>query len=163
MYQVLNGPTYSMKDRPPFWNNEKVLMVSDMEMERAPIADFPLIEDFEVRLELDTSAREFGYHLYFFSASRGYLASFPWENHIENWLIHDLFTIPMGDFERPFHGTEQTWDIVIAVKDDFIYILQGIDDESAGFYEWFKVHQTQYLAEWEKAVKACKDAFLNKA
>jgi hypothetical protein len=163
MYQVLNGPTYSENDRPPFWENETALMLSmtmsGFNLELAPLADFPLIEDFEVRLEVVVPA--FGHHLYFFSASHGYLASFPGWDHVEHALIQGDFMIPLGDFRHPSRGTEQGWDIVIAAEEDFVYVLEGdFASPSSSYHTWFKVGQDLYLAEWQKAIAACREAFL---
>ena len=124
-----------------------------------PVADFPLVEDFELRLEINAE-NSFGYHLYFFSASRGFIASFPWNDNVERWFIDEHFGIPFGNFERPFRGVEQSWDIVIAAKEDFVYILQGTFNDSAGYHCWFKVRKDLYLAEWQKAIQACREAFL---
>ncbi len=46
MFKVLNGPTYSENDHPPFWTNEKPLAgINYNTLALAPLADFPLIED----------------------------------------------------------------------------------------------------------------------
>ncbi|MEO8609177.1 MAG: hypothetical protein ABI690_14905 [Chloroflexota bacterium] len=161
MIQVLNGPTYSNDDRPPFWGRQKRLLISEInqeQLERAPLAAFPLIEDFEVRLENDTDY-SFGYHLCFMSVSRGYLAHFLWWDHVENDLIRDTFAIPLGDFSHPFDDVHQGWEIVIAAKDEFVYALEGTAD-GLGFHTWFKVRQDRYLAEWQKAIQACRETFM---
>jgi hypothetical protein len=157
MFQVLNGPTYTHENRPPFWQNEKALLANEYELEHAPLADFPLIEDFEVQLESYTKAPDFGYHIHFFSPSRGYMASFPWWDGAERALIRDDFTIPLG---HPFSDVEQGWEIVIAAKDDFVYVLEGdFDDRAADYHTWFKVRQDLYLAQWQNAIQACREAF----
>lgn len=166
MYQVLNGPTYSENDRPSFWENEQPLMLDDtgmtmhsVQLAHAPLDEFPLIEDFEVLLEFYYS--DFGYHVRFFSSVRGFIASFPWWDHAEHSLIKDGFTIPLGSFEHPAHDVEQGWEILIAAKDDLVYVLEGdFDNPSAGYSSWFKVRQDVYLAEWQKAIAACREAFL---
>jgi hypothetical protein len=160
MIQVLNGATYSLNERPPFWSNESALVMDRFDLRNAPIVDFPLIEDFEVRLEIDTGRGAiFGYQLYFFSVARGYVASFPWHN-VDHIFIREDLRIPLGGFVQPFQEYEQSWDIVIAEKDDLVYILQGNFDDD-GYHNWFKVYKTQYLEEWQKAIQACREAFLN--
>jgi hypothetical protein len=169
MFKVLNGPTYSEDDRPPLWHNEKALMViriddcDNINVEQTLRADFQLIEDFEVWLEFISDAPDFGYHPQFYSASRGYIAGFPWWDHMEYKLTQDDFVIPLGNFRLAFHDIEQGWDIHIAAKDEFVYVIEGTWDGSDAYHRWFKVRQDLYLAEWEKAIQACKDAFLNKA
>ncbi|MBZ0288255.1 MAG: hypothetical protein K8I30_11630 [Anaerolineae bacterium] len=162
MYQVLNGPTYSENERPPFWMNEKELFVDIRNMESLPIADFPLIEDFEVRIERDTGRGSiFGYQLWFFSAAHGYIADFPWQN-VERAFVRDDFMIPLGGFIQPFRDYEQSWDVVIAEKDDLVYVLEGNFDET-GYNSWFKVRKERYLAEWGRAIQACREAFQTNA
>lgn len=162
MFKVLNGPTYSENDRPPFWKNNQPLMgISNMTLGLAPLDQFPLIEDFEVRLEAYEDSPDFGYHLRFFSPSRGYVASFPWWDFVERKLIRDDFKIYMGDLQKPVSDVEQGWEIVIAAHGDYVYVLEGDFDAPAdGYYSWFKVEKDRYVAEWQKAIDACREAFL---
>jgi hypothetical protein len=166
-FVVLNGPTYTQNDRPPSWRNESSLIISrddPPDLENAPLADFPLIEDFEVRLEefRESGKSWFGYHLFLFSRLRGYIAGFPWWDHAERDLARDDFRIPLGDFEHPYSDIEQGWEIVIATKDDIVYVLEGDFDTPVdeGYHTWFKVDKGVYLSEWEKAIALCR-AFSN--
>lgn len=168
---ILNGPTYSMDNRPPFWRNEKPLVIKRMaggykaDFQHAPLENFPIIEDFEIRLEnTKVSGKSLsGYHLYFFSPLRGFLvgfAGFP-SKHFERELIRDEFRIPLGDIQQPYYDFEQGWEMTIAEKDAYIYIAHGdfdapVDD---GYHTWFKVDKSRYIAEWQKAIQACKTAF----
>ncbi len=63
---------------------------------------FPFVDDFEVIL--DDSYKPSGYHIQFVSKKRGYLAGFPWWNHVELDLYREGFAIPL-DFE----DFEQSW------------------------------------------------------
>lgn len=62
----------------PRWENELPLA-----KERPfPLEAFPLIDDFEIVLERSRGT-SLGYQLAFFSEKRGYLAGFPWWDHVE--------------------------------------------------------------------------------
>jgi hypothetical protein len=90
VFTVLGGTTYSRKNRPVFWQHERPLFTETSTppaMARLPLHSFPLIADFEVRLEQMEVLPEdehgksycpFGYHIYFFSPSHGFLAGFHW-------------------------------------------------------------------------------------
>jgi hypothetical protein len=166
MFQVLNGPTYTEDDRPPLWRNEKPLAVPYQEdclwldMTHAPLADFPLVEDFQVWLEF--SRNEFGYHARFYSAERGFIATFGWWDHIEQDMLQADFKIPLGKFDRPVHLFEESWEIHIALVDDFVYVLEGEwdDDLASNCHSWFKVRHDRYISEWQKAIQACRETFL---
>ncbi len=169
MFQILNGPTYTDDDRPPFWRNEKPLMVPYLkdclwlDMKQAPLADFQLVEDFELRLEFVLKIPEFGYHARFYSAPRGYISTFGWRDHIERDLIRENFKIPLGNFDRPYHDIDEGWEIHIALVDDSVYVLEGNgegnDDVPSVYHSWYKVRKDLYLAEWQKAIQACREAF----
>jgi len=169
-FQVLGGPAYSKDDRPPFWKNERPLRIDGMvrhnppPMERLPIAFFPLIRDFEVRLEDIKVQGEstLGYTVHFFSPARGYIADFYLGDHAERDLIRDDFKIPLGDLQKPFFDSDQGWEITIASNDDYVYILEGDADAPAdkGYFAWFKVSRETYLAEWQKAIELCRKTFL---
>ena len=169
VFEVLGGPAYSPSQRPPSWRNEIPLPINGMDrgnppaMENLPFADFPLIEDFEVRLEdMKTQGRSvFGYQVRFFSRTRGYIADFPWWDHPERNLIRDDFQIPMGDLQKPFYDDDQGWEIIIFADADLVYVLQGHHDYPAGegYYAWFKVIQGTYLAKWQDAIALCRKTF----
>jgi hypothetical protein len=174
-FEVLNGPTYSEDSRPPFWHNTTQLIdVKDNSQPRIPITkvsdlplkNFPLVQDFEVRLErfkVDGEVK-FGVNVYFFSFSRGYMASFPWWDCAERDLIKETFQIPFGDFDQPFEDCEQGWEIIIFADDEFVYVLEGnfeLPDApiEERFYLWFKVDKSAYLGEWQKAIDLCRKTF----
>jgi len=60
VFHVLGGPTYSEEERPQRWHNELPLLCDDYrrgnppDMQQLPLHQFPLIEDFQVILELIT-------------------------------------------------------------------------------------------------------------
>src|SRR5215467_194776 len=95
IFHVLGGSTYNEKERPQFWHNEIPLLCDDYhrgnppDMTQLPLHQFPLIEDFQVILEdmRDSQGQSFfGYHVHFYSPSRGYIASFPWWDNAEKDL-----------------------------------------------------------------------------
>jgi hypothetical protein len=161
---------YTRQTRPSFWHNDipypgKILLPLDAKT--FPLQKFPLIEDFEVILERmeivpenakGASRIPFGYHVYFFSPSRGYIAGFPWWDHAEKDLQRDTFTIPLGDFQHPYTNLEQGWKIMIIKHDAFIYVLEADFDrmEIEGYRTWFKVAEQTYLNQWQSAIQACR-------
>jgi hypothetical protein len=168
-FSVLNGPTFALRDRPPLWQNATALLPSAYEeanppdIDSLPLQTFPLIDDFEIRLEtmLDKSGQSLmGYHVVFFSPALGYLASFPWWDHADAALARADFSIPLGNAESLYYDLEQSWEIVIAARDDFVYILEGKFDarEVDGYEVWFKVLKDRYLDQWRNAILACKQA-----
>lgn len=166
MFQVLNGPTFSIEERPANWQHEKLLVPDDIDdikhggLTESPLAEFPLIEDFEVRVEFGSHMYVLGYLLHFFSPSKGYLADFAWWRHVDAMLSRTDFTIPMGDFANPYYDNGQDWEIIIAENDDLVYVIQGERIYSLSYPVWFKVRKERYLAEWGRAIQACREAFL---
>jgi hypothetical protein len=63
---------------PPSWNNELPLANG----EPLPLDVFPLIEDFEIVLE-QIRGTSWDTTLHFLARSEGYIASFPWWDHVE--------------------------------------------------------------------------------
>jgi hypothetical protein len=168
-FEVLGGRIYSHSQRPPFWRNERRLHVPGTTlgtpplMLQLPLLDFPLIDNFEVWLESMSVAGEalFGFHVHFYSASRGYVATFPWWDHVERDLIRDDYQFPVADSRNTFYDLEQGWEILIFASNDFVYVLQGDFETTVdeGYYAWFKVNKDLYLAEWQKAITLCKKTF----
>jgi hypothetical protein len=166
LYQVLGGASYTIEERPPLWQNDAPLLplsyraANPPDMELLPLAEFPLIPDFEIWLTcfLDSGQAPFGYHVSFFSPSHGFIASFPWWDYAENTLIMKDFEIPIGDFDFPFSDLEQGWEIVIAKKDGLVYVMQGQLGQRKfdGYSAWFKVLQQDYFSQWHKAIELCK-------
>jgi hypothetical protein len=168
VFHVLGGLTYSEKERPRFWQNEVPLLCDDYnggnapDMKQLPLHEFLLIEDFQVILEEVRPAKKkrstLGYHIRFFSPSRGYIANFPWWDDVEKGMLRDDFSIPLGDFMTPFSDLEQGWEIVIAEHDGYVYVLQGQFDQSPikGYTIWFKVPKSLYLSKWQETIQACR-------
>ena len=128
---------------PPQWRNE-VPLAKEVPL---PLEDFPLIDDFEIVLE---QIRGFsrGYELAFFSEKRGYIASFPYWDHVELDLYRPSFIMPYEDFE-------QGWEIQIFPDGEYMYVLEGdFDNPQAGYHRWFKVEEERYLNEWQAAIEA---------
>ncbi len=170
VFTVLGGATYSRQNRPLDWHNETPLFSQTYippDMQRLPLHTFPLIQDFEVLLEKmevlpedGTGSRRcpFGYHVCFFSSSRGYIASFPWWDHAELDLRREDFSLPLGDLNHPYSDLEQGWEIVIAKHDHLIYVLEGDFDRvtTEGYHTWFKVAEDRYLSQWHQTIQACR-------
>ena len=99
----------------------------------------------------------FGYQVYLYSPSRGYIASFPCWNHVEKDMRRGDFSIPLGDLMAPFSDVEQGWEIVIAEYEKYVYVLQGQFNQSTtkGYDIWFKVYRHLYLSKWKAAIQAC--------
>ena len=112
-----------------------------------PLEVFPLIDDFEIVLE-QIRGTSWGYHLAFFSEKRGYIASFPWWDHVELDLSRPSFIMPSQDFE-------QGWEIEIFPDGEYMYVLESaFDDPQAGYHRWFRVGKEHYLIEWQTAIEA---------
>jgi hypothetical protein len=168
-FEVLNGPTYSARNRPPFWRNENPLVGCSLlihpDFPQAPLAEFPLIKDFEVHLVNTKSSgcSQGGFQIFFFSPTCGYLAWIDWD-HAERALMRKDFVIPNGTFRQPWSECDQGWEIMIAADDDFVYILEGAFDEADppySYHIWFKVDKNIYISAWHKAIAACKATFSN--
>ena len=113
------GNSVRITDDAPYWENaERLYLDGDLHrhiFQTDRLDEFPLIEDFEVHLS-DTGYDHFGYHIDFFSRSRGYIASFPWWDHAEVDLLQENFQIRIGDFQKAFIDLEQSWIICIAAQ-----------------------------------------------
>jgi hypothetical protein len=157
------GSDASLAKDAPYWQNGTPLYL-DCDLGKQVfhsdrLDEFPLIEDFEVLL-WNTENADFGYRIYFFSGSHGYVACFPWGDHAEADLLRENFRIPIGEFQRAFIDVEQGWVICIAARDNFVYIVQGNDKiPHEGFYAWFKVEKDLYLAAWQKTIDLCRSTF----
>ena len=128
---------------PPSWKNERPLAKG----EPLPLAAFPFINDFEIVLE-QVRGTSWGYHLAFFSEKRGYIASFPWWDHVELDLYRPGFRIPYEDFE-------QGWEIEIFPDGEYMYVLESdFDHPESGYHTWFRVGKAHYLNEWQAAIEA---------
>jgi len=170
VFTVLGGMTYAHQNRPPFWHNETPLLWDTSlreDMGNLPLHMFPLIADFEVLLEKmevlpagGTGDRRcpFGYHIYFFSSPRGYIASFPWWDHAEQDLRREGFSVPLGTLDQPYSDLEQGWIIAIASSDHFVYVVEGDFDRvivDHSYHTWFKVPEDRYLEQWQRAIQTC--------
>lgn len=130
----------------PWWENEFPLAKG----EPFPLEDFPLIDDFEIVLER-SSGTSLGYRLAFFGEERGYIAHFPWWDHVELDLYRPSFTIPFYDY------MDEGWEIGIFSDEEYMYVLErdfDYPDSESGYQGWFKVRKDHYLEEWQSAIKA---------
>lgn len=104
VFHILGGPTYGEKTRPQFWHNEtRLVLANPLAIKQLPLNQFPLIENFQVLLEKMTNSQGqsfFGYHVTFYSPSRGYIARFPWWDNAEKDLRRDDFSIPLGSLKN---------------------------------------------------------------
>lgn len=118
---------------------------------------FPLIEDFEIIIK--DCGKNLGLHLYYFSKKLGKtIASFPWWDNVNRDFVNmSLDNIPIGNIESPFDKLEQSWQIVIWEKRDFVYIIEGEDPCCFEFPRWFKVEKAKYFAEWDRILKMFRE------
>ena len=116
-FSVLNGPIFAFKDRPQFWHNATALLptiyveANPPDIDSLPLESFPLIDDFEVRLEMLLGRRgesRAGHNVVFFSPSLSYLAYFPWADAVRALARAD-FQIPLGDPESLYSDLDQGW------------------------------------------------------
>lgn len=195
IYKILGGEQYTEETRPCYWSNEEPLLYKNMKL--LSLEKFPLIEDFEIVLESaidENGISLFGYQVKFFSPILGYIASFPWWDHASCDLAKDEFwflaehggndfrygendyhpdrpiSIPLGNFDLPFSALEQSWEIVIAQHDIYVYVMEGILGEQLPktykkkyrkkgykiYHRWFKVYLEQYLEQWQSIKKLVK-------
>jgi hypothetical protein len=184
-FKVLGGPTYTEENRPLFWSNdtsleynhfhitrvtrdqlpdipslsvEDILDLNTLDISQLPLEQFPLIEDFEIRLEKvvkdvnETEEDCSGYFVFFFSPSRGYLA-YLLDCDACSMLCQDDFSIPAGDFQVPYFNFDWGWSILIAADDTYIYVLTGGEKD---YNTWFKVEKKLYYQQWDQAIYKCK-------
>ena len=137
-----------------------------------PLNEFPSVEDFEVvlwgmfsedevQMEEDQNATR--YHVRFFSQERGFLASFFYNDYNAEDLLAEHFQIPHGDFTLPYFDLEQGWAMLIAEREENVYILAGNFEElleKKGYHTWFKVEKKRYYDQWEKTLQLCRETFL---
>lgn len=119
-----------------------------------------MIEDFEVILQgvIDKKRQQkepHEYNVFFFSPSRGYLAHFLPGCYTSHELQQDTFTIPIGNFTTPYVDFDQSWAILLAADDTFVFILMHVG-EGEGYQTWFKVEKRRYYQQWEKAIQLCR-------
>ena len=181
---ILEGKKYSAREIPAWWKNETYLPYfflhiatsqvpsvdpirlalfspgNAIDLDRFPCEKFPLVEDFEVILwgdiQNDTEESELqDYSLCFFSVQRGFLADFDRGPYTVQDLLTESFHIPCGDFAFPYFELEQGWVLLIAEKENFVYILTGSFEqilEKRGYHTWFKVEKQRYYSQWAKAI-----------
>jgi len=95
-----------------------------------------------------------GMNLHYFNQSLNKkIASFPWwDNADKDISILCISDIPLGTLRNPFNDCEQSWQILIWEKRDYVYIMQGDDPCCSEFHIWFRVRKENCLAEWEKMI-----------
>ncbi len=185
-FKILGGLEYTEANRPSYWSNDTPLICTENSLRNIkalPLENFPLIEDFEIVLESmvdETGNSIFGYHVMFFSPTYGYIASFPWWDNVTRDLASDEFwvlgehsgadlrygdpnysparpvSIPLGTFDDPYTGLEQSWQIFIARHENFVYVLEGSLEQFrrkkkyyTKYHTWFKVFLDRYLEKWQ--------------
>lgn len=135
------------------YKNDMAIRLRDYNyLQQLPLLDlnaFPLMDDFQITL---IESGSLGMHLYYFSNSLNrMIASFPWWDKAEKDIsIMCISDIPLGTLRNPFDDCEQSWQILIWEKRDYVYIMQGDDPCCTEFSIWFRVQKEKYLAEWEK-------------
>lgn len=187
-WKILGGKSYTRKEAPSGWHNDTAISYSRLHISHSqlpfvdperhdhfikanvldpkqlPLHTFPLIEDFEVILCATLSNRsneenQLRYRAGFFSPSRGWLTIFRYGNFTPQDLSESHFTIPCGDFTTPYCDYDQGWAILIAERDEMVYILTGNFEkllEKKGYHTWFKVEKSRYYHQWEKAIDLCR-------
>jgi len=68
----------------------------------------------------------------------------------------DISNIPLGNLSNPFNDLEQSWQILIWEKRNYVYIMQGEEPCCLEFPIWFKVLKEKYLDEWKKIIERSK-------
>lgn len=147
-----------MGKRKLYKNDRSIRLRDNNYSEQLPSLDlsaFPLIDDFKITL---IGRGNLGMHLYYFSQSLNRkIASFPWwDNADKDISIMCISDIPLGTLRNPFIDGEQSWQILIWEKRDYVYIMQGDDPCCTEFHIWFRVRKEKYLAEWDKMINNFK-------
>lgn len=137
------------------YKNERQIRLSNnnysQELVKLDLREFPIIDDFGI---LARQRGAFGYHLYCVSPMYGLLASFPWWDHAEKDLeTMKIENIPLGTIDKPFEDLEQSWQILIWEKRDYVYIMEGEDPCCIEFPVWFRVRKQRYIEEWDRILK----------
>jgi hypothetical protein len=160
--------SYSLNDRPSIWSNDYPLWftsyVNPFQVEGLELDYFPLVEDFEIRLEemIDETGHSAFYQVWFFSQTLGYLALF-WTLSMEIYLAKnevDNISIPLGSLDTPYQNCDQGWELIIGEHNDFVYIMEG----NFNYYydRWFKVLKAKYFEQWQLAIKIWKKLLTEK-
>ncbi len=169
-FQVLDGPTYTEENRPPFWenaipmDNEHFHNIKNMflDPQSLPLHLFPLVEDFEFLLERVINKYEDGketssnVYIHLFSPSHGYLAHFL--DDTVKAMHRSNFLLPHGNFDAPYYNLDQGWHIMLFEDGRHIYILTGNWERNPnGFETWFRVEKVLYDRQWERTIERCRD------
>ena len=115
----------------------------------AQVSGTPISDFFLTLREED----EGGLHVELMSESRGHLAGFPAWDHADRDLRH--FThddIPLGDEEEPYEDADQDWRIVIFVRGDEVFILEG-DSPHGPLPRRYRMPREHYLAAWDALIR----------
>ncbi|MDR6551831.1 hypothetical protein J2736_003020 [Paenibacillus qinlingensis] len=99
-----------------------------------------------------------GKHLYYFSNERGFLSSFPWWDHEDKQIAsYSVEDIPLGTLSKPYNDCEQSWQIIIFKKRNYVCILQGDEPTCTNFNAWYKVRIEDYLDNWNILIEYLKE------
>lgn len=184
LFKVLDGPTYTEENRPPFWKNatalyyqhfhitrgqlphiftslpEDTIALNQLDTTQLPFEQFPLIEDFEVILEKiliegeDEVEKNTGEYHPFFFSP------------LHGYLAYLL----MGDYECPqlckddfiipigdftFPYFDFDWGWAILIAADDSYVYILTGGEK-DYSTWFKVEKKLYYEQWDKAIRRCR-------
>lgn len=149
VYGTVGGHRHIRKKR---FRNHKPL-VFNVRSSLMNLEAFPLIQDFELLMELSKS-KETGNRLYYYSQENGIVTRFTVWGHVDRNILqygHDY--IPMGTVDHPYFGGAQGWDLVLFKKRDIVYILEGDDKEINTYKTWYKVHYDVYMDHWNKLIQ----------
>lgn len=111
---------------------------------------FPVIADFAIELR---ASEELGQHIYYVSASRGELASFPYWDNVERDMRHFMpEDVPIGSIDEPVDDADVDWQIVIFEHSGFVHVLEGAEPHATTFDVWFRVPLARYIEEWARII-----------
>lgn len=117
---------------------------------------FPLIDDFEIVIK--DCGKYMGLHISYYSKKlRKTIASYPWWDNVNRDLMNMCIDdIPIGSIENPYNDLEQSWQLVIWVKGDFVYVIEGDEPCCIEFPRYFKVEKCKYINEWQRILNISK-------
>ncbi len=120
-------------------------------LKKIELEKFPLVED--IRLVVKNTDI-LGERLYYQSDEHGIIATFPWWDNIREYIKKEKIQNPLyGSLEIPFEDIEQSWNVIIFLKGDFVYFLEGNDEEYKEYYLYYKVPKDKYDKEWNNFLK----------
>ncbi|MFH1670808.1 MAG: hypothetical protein ABIA92_04460 [Patescibacteria group bacterium] len=148
--------------------NKEELIISDEKTSWSPTSlksldldKFPLIKDFYIEMHTSfsvydgTSRDKEEISIHFRSRDHGVL--FTTSDYMTHYLNPTNTSIPSGTIEKPYHDSDQSYNVVIFHNNDHVYMLSGNDDEHDNLYSnWFKVPKETYATAWLNVKKWAK-------